>query len=123
MISPFPRAVICHIGGHLEVTCSTNESSFLNWNLAFIGTNDRVERSVTSNQQVQEIVNAHSTVFIFSRTSELGTLPLESTLEIFSVGKTLNGSTITCMESNSAMTQMAITTVHIVGDDSRLLYS
>ena len=61
-------------------------------------------------------------MFVFSRTSELGTLPLESTLEILSVGKTLNGSTITCMESNSTMARMAITTVHIVGEnDSKLL--
>ena len=122
MISPFPRAVICHIGDHLEVMCSTNESNFLNWNLEFLGTNERIERAITSNQQVQEIVNAHSTVFVFSRTSELGILPFESTLEIISVGKTLNGSTITCMESSTAMALMANTTIDIVGENnSRLL--
>ena len=78
------------------------------------GTNDRIERSVTSTQQIQEIVNMHSTVFLFSRASKLGTLPLESTLEISSVGQGLNGSTITCLESPSTM---VTTTVYI--DDSR----
>ena len=116
MISLSPRAVVCRVGDHLEMTCSVN-NTILSWEFVLRGTNDRIERSVTSTQQIQEVVNMHSTVFIFSRTSELGSLPLESTLEISSVGQSLNGSTVTCLESPSTM---AATTVHIVGEnDSR----
>ena len=114
-ISPSPRAVVCRVGDHLEVTCGVN-NSVLSWEFVFRGTNDRIERSVTSVQQIQEIINMHSTVFLFSRTSQLGALPLESTLEIISVGhdQSLNGSTITCLESPSTM---ATTTIHIVGEN------
>ena len=118
MISPSPRAVVCRVGDHLEMTCSVN-NSILSWKFVLGGTNDRLERSVTSTQQIKEIVNMHSTVFLFSRTSEFGSLPLESTLEITSVGQSLNGSTITCLESPSTM---ATTTIHIVGEnDSRFI--
>ena len=109
MISPSPRATVCRVGDHLEVTCSV-DNSVLSWEFVLGGTNDRIERSVTSTQQIQEVVNMHSTVFLFSRMSELGALPLESTLEIKSVGQSLNGSTITCLESPSTM---ATTTVYI----------
>ena len=117
-ISPFPRASACRVGDHPEVMCSSTNETILDWEFAFTGTNDRIVRTVTSTQQVQEIVPSYSTVFIFSRASELGTLPLVSTLEIGSVGLPLNGSTITCMGSPSAV---ATTTVHIVGEnDGRL---
>ena len=109
MISPSPRATVCSIGNSLEVMCSVN-NSVLSWEFVLRGTNDRIERSVTSTQQIQEVVNMYSTVLIFSRTSQLGALPLESTLEINSVGQSLNGSTITCLESPSTM---ATTTVYI----------
>ena len=108
-ISPSPRAAVCRVGDHLEVTCSVN-NSILSWEFVIRGISDRIERSVTSTQQIQEIVNMHSTVFLFSRTSELGALPLESTLEISSVSQSLNGSTITCLESPSTM---VTTTVYI----------
>ena len=121
-ISPSSRATVCRIGDQLEVMCSTNDS-FLDWEFVFAGTNDRIDSTVTSTQGVQDVHTSHSTVFIFSRTSEQGTLPLVSTLEISSVGQNLNGSTITCMESTSnVMAPMATTTVHIVGkNDGRLM--
>ena len=122
-MSPFPRATLCHIGDRLEVTCrGTVNESVLDWEIVLTGTvaNDRIDSTVTSTQQSQEIIPSHSTVFIFSRTSELGTLPLISTLEISVVLLPLNGSTITCMtESPSAV---ATTTVHIVGEnDGKLI--
>ena len=117
-ISPFPRASVCHIGDYLEVMCSITNETVLDWEFVFTGTNDRIDSIVTSTQQVHEVVPSHSTVFIFSRTSELGTLPLISTLEIAVVTLPLNGSTIMCMGSSSAV---ATTTVHIVGEnDGRL---
>ena len=76
---------------------------------------DRIDSTVTSTQQIQDIIPSHSTVFIFSRTSELGTLPLVSTLEISVVTLPLNGSTITCMADS--LSAVATTTVHIVGEN------
>ena len=60
-----PKAAVCHAGDYLEVVCNAT-NTIVNWDVAFVGTNDRIERSVTSTQQVQEIVTSHSTVFIFS---------------------------------------------------------
>ena len=108
------KTSVCHVGDQLEVICSITNETILDWEFAFIGTNDRIVRTVTSTLQVQEIVPSHSTVFIFSRTSELGKLPLVSILEISSVTPPLNGSTITCMGSSSAL---ATATVHIVGEN------
>ena len=116
MISPSPTAAVCRVGDQLVVMCSTNDS-FLDWEFVFAGTNDRIDSTVTSTTQVQDVRTSHSTVFLFSRTSELGTLPLVSTLEINSVGQNLNGSTISCMESSSVTVAMEVTTtVYIIGD-------
>ena len=118
-IAPFPNAAVCRVGDQLVVTCSTN-SNALDWEFVFAETNDCIDSTVTSTQQIQEIVPSHSTVFIFSRTSKLGTIPLVSTLDISSVGQTLNGSNITCTDSTS--NAMATIMVHIIGEnDSRLL--
>ena len=59
--------------------------------------------------------NALYTDFLFLRTSELGTLPLISTLQIISVTSSLimNGSNIACMESLSVALVMS-TTVYII---------
>ena len=118
-ISPFPNAAVCRVGDRLEVMCSTNESA-LEWEVVSVaGTNDHnIESTVTSTQQVQDVHTSNSTVLIFSRTSEHGILPLVSTLEITFVGQTMNGSTVTCMESTGrAMAPIATTTVHIVGEN------
>ena len=121
-ISPSPRADLCRVGDYLDVKCSINET-ILRWELVQIGRDAFVQRDITSTQKSQEIVTVDSTVLVFSRISELGAQPLESTLEISSVGQSLNGSTITCMESSTRdMAPMATTTIHIVGEnDGRLL--
>ena len=123
MISPFPKAAVCNVGNRLEVFCNSTESS-LRWRITFIGTNDHVERTMTSNTIFQEIVVVDTTVFNFSRTSERGNLPLLSTLVIRSVSQTLNSSTITCMESSTTLpvAPMATTTIHIMREnDGRFL--
>ena len=119
-ISPFPRAIVCDVGHPLEVTCrGTVNESVLDWEFVSTEGNNRIVRTVTSTQHFQEVVPSHSTVFIFSRASELGTLPLVSTLEISSVRLPLNGSTITCMTDSA----VATTTVHIVGENDGELSS
>ena len=115
MISPSPRAAVCRVGDSLAVMCNTNES-VVDWNIAFAGTNDRIDSTVTSNTQVQDIHTSNSNVFIFSRTSERGTLPLISTLDISSVTSSLNGSTISCMDSSSVAMEVTTTTVYIISD-------
>ena len=37
MISPSPRAAVCHVGDHQEVVCTATES-IVDWNVAFMGT-------------------------------------------------------------------------------------
>ena len=118
-IAPFPNAAVCRVGDQLEVTCSTN-SNALDWEIVFTETNDRIDSTVTSTQQIQEVVPSHSTVFIFSRTSELGTIPLVSTLDISSVELTLNGSNIICTDSTS--NAMANIMVHIIGENDSRYY-
>ena len=114
MISPSPRAAVCRVGDSLAVMCNTNES-VVDWNIAFAGTNDRIDSIVTSTTQVQDIRTSNSNVFIFSRTSERGALPLISTLDISSVTSSLNGSTISCMDSSSVAMEVT-TTVYIISD-------
>ena len=115
-LSPFPRATVCHIGDQLIVTCrGTVNESVLDWEFVSTEGNSRIIRTVTLTQQIQEVVPSHSTVFIFSRISKLGTLPLVSTLEISVVLLPLNGSTITCM--TDSLSSVATTIVHIVGEN------
>ena len=47
MISPSSRAAVCHVGDSLAVMCNTNEN-VVDWNIAFAGTNDRIDSTVTS---------------------------------------------------------------------------
>ena len=121
MVSPFPRAAVCHVVVKLEVMCSTN-GSVLDWGVVFAGTNDRIDSTVTSTLLVQDVHTymSNSIVFKFSRTSERGTLPLMSTLGISSVGLPLNASTITCTDSVSAN---ATTAVYIVGENDGIQIS
>ena len=114
MISPSPRAAVCHVGDSLAMMCNTTES-VLDWNIAFARTNDRIDSTVTSSLQVQDICTSNSTVFVFSRASECGTLPLISILDISSV-TSLNGSTISCMDSSSVTMEVTTTTVFIISD-------
>lgn len=115
MASPSPRAAVCHAGDRLEVTCTTN-ASILVWNVHFIGSNEHMQEIITSTIQVQVIERINSSVFIYSRISELQALPLTSELLIISVSSSLNGSNITCMELDNSASTMA-TTLYIIGDD------
>ena len=117
MVSPSPRAAVCHAGDRLEVTCTSN-ASILVWNVEYIGSNGRMQLQeiITSTIRVQGFETINSSVFIFSRVSELGALPLMSTLVIGSVSSGLNGSNITCMELDNPASTMA-TTLCIIGDN------
>ena len=65
----------------------------------------------------------NSTIFTFSRTSELGSMSgLISKLVIGSVSQDLNETNITCMEVGASTTKVA-TAVYIVGNASGRYYS
>ena len=120
-ISPSPRAAVCNVGDELEVTCNTNDR-FLTWNVTFITGNDRIIRTFSSTIKNPERVEINSTVFTFSRISELGSTDLISKLVISSVGQSLNETNITCMEVGALATKAA-TTVYIIGNASGRYYS
>ena len=74
-----------------------------------------VDSTATSTTQVQDICASNSTIlFMFSRLSECGTLPLISILEISLVTSSLNGLTVSCIDSSGK--EVATTTVYIVSD-------
>ena len=107
---------MCNVGDELEVTCNTNRS-FLTWDVIYTIVGDKITRTLSTTIRFPERVEINSTVFTFSRMSELGHADLESKLVISSVSQSLNGTKIVCKEiGESAM--MVNTTVYIVGNTS-----
>ena len=113
---PSPRAAVCNAGDELEVMCKTT-GRYLVWNVTFITGNHQIERILSSTIRNPERVPVNSTVFTFSRTSELGSIGLISKLVISSVSQSLNETNITCMEVGPSATKAA-TTVYIIGNIS-----
>lgn len=111
-ISPSPRAAVCRVGDRLEITCNATGRA-VTWNLAVIGATNSISRTLSTTTLNQAIVPINSTTLIFSRVSELGALPLISTLVITALSQGLNGTSITCMELGTA--SMATTSIYIYG--------
>ena len=112
---------MCNVRDTLEVTCSTS-ANFLTWNVKFIAGN-QITRTLSSTIRNPEIVGMNSTTFMFSRTSEVGSMSgLISKLVISSVSQDLNETNITCMEVGASATKVA-TAVYIVGNASGRYYS
>ena len=107
---------MCNVGDELEVTCNTNRS-FLAWNVIYNNSGEKISRTLSSTIRFPERVEINSTVFTFSRMSELGRTDLESKLVINPVSQRLNGTKIICKEiGESAM--IVNTTVYIIGNTS-----
>ena len=123
VISPSPRAEVCHVGDRLKVTCTITNStvSLLKWSVEFFsesGTNIRLSSTVSSSKVTADIQVMDSTVFTFSRSSGLRVLPLVSTLHINPVQGGLNGTTISCGEGRGDdPATSANTTVYITGNN------
>ena len=115
VMSPSRRAAVCRVGDSLEIRCTTTDR-FLTWRVILTGTTDRITRTLSSTIVNPEIVVINTTVFTFSRTSELGSTPLVSNLEIGSTGRNLNGTQIVCMEVG-ASSMKDTTTVYIIKDN------
>ena len=112
VLSPSPRAAVCQIGDTLEVMCTTSDH-FLTWMLTKSGSTYRITRTLSSTIRNPERVLVNSTVYTFSRTSELGSTDLVSKLIISPVRQSLNGTKIVCTEIG-ASAMMANTTVYII---------
>ena len=119
MISPSPRAAVCHVGDRLEITCNAT-GTIVTWNLAVIGATNSISRTLSTTTVNQATLSINSTTLIFSRISDLGALPLISTLVITALSQSLNGTMITCMELGTA--SMATTSVYIYGDSNSKYY-
>ena len=117
MLSPSPRASVCHAGGNVKVTCITPNSSLQQWKLTLMGMADpEHDISVSSNTIAVHRRRIDSSRVTVLRISAREAAPLISTLEISSVSRSLNGTlNITCMELGSN-TLMATTTVFIAGN-------
>ena len=114
-MSPSPRAAVCQAGDALEVTCTTSDH-FLTWILTKSGSIYRITRTLSSTIRNPERVVVNSTVFTFSRMSELGSTDLVSKLVISPVSQGLNGTKIVCTEIG-ASAMMANTTVYIIRNE------
>ena len=123
VISPSPRAELCHIGDRLEVMCKITSStvSFSKWSLEYIsesGTTIHLISTITSTMMFDDTQVMDSTEFTFSRSSGLGELPLVSSLYISPVRGSLNGTIISCGEGRGDdPANSANTTVFIVGNN------
>ena len=117
MLSPSPRALVCHTGDSLVVTCSVTESSLI-WRLILMGRSETIQHdipiaSTTIVIQRRMINSSRLTAF---RTSERGARPLITMLEISPVNEALNGTvTIACMELGT-LAPMETTTIYIAGN-------
>ena len=111
-ISPSPTAAVCQVGGTKEVICTTSDH-FLTWKLTKSGSTYPITRTLSSTIRNPERVVVNSTVFTFSRMSELGRTDLVMKLVISTVSQSLNGTKIVCTEIG-ASAMMANTTVYII---------
>ena len=124
MISPSPRAEVCHVGDSLEVTCNITNSteSILQWRVDFpseIGMTTHLSAIVTISTMHDQTTVLDSIIFTFSRSSGLRVSPLSSVLYIGPVRDAVNGTRISCSEGLDTNTGMTVdTAVFIIGNNS-----
>ena len=108
---------MCNVGDELEVTCNTN-GRYLTWNVIFTTGDNKIARTLSSNIRNPIRVEINSTVFTFSRMSEIGNSDLESKLVISSISQSLNGTKIVCKENDTSAMN---TTIYIIGNKSGMI--
>ena len=126
ILSPMMVALVCRVGDPLQLTC-TAPVEFIRWSIVVVNEHG-MEEEITairnsidlSPEPKERIIN--STTFTFSRTSAEDVSPLISTLSIDSVGISLNGTVVNCMDANNPMTSNS-TTIQIIGTISYISYS
>ena len=106
-------ASICS-GEHVVLTCFSNTSSFLAWNITFPDeTNQRSELryiSSTGHSTYQAPRTAFHTVFQFVRTS---IAPLISTLAVYNMTSSLNGTRVTCLDAEDNYSTISSSIINV----------
>lgn len=107
-------ASICS-GEHVTLTCFSNTSNFLAWNITFLDdTNQRSElRYISSmgHSTCQAPRTAFHTVFQFVRTS---IAPLISTLAVYNMTSSLNGTRVTCLDAEDNYTTISSSVINVI---------
>ena len=102
---------------NFTVTCSTNESQFLEWKVVVSQkSNSRLVSALGVANQVQPLL-INSTLFHISRISDNGTTPLISSMLISNISNALNNSVINCSEigMNGVKIETSTTRIYIPG--------
>ena len=109
-------ASICS-GEHVTLTCYSNTSTFLAWNITFLDdTNQRSElRYISSmgHSTCQAPRTVHQTVFQFIRTS---IAPLISTLVVYNMTSTLSGIAVNCLDVEYNFTVISSSVINVTDD-------
>ena len=106
-------ASVCD-GEHVTLTCISNMSKFLAWNMTFPDdTNQRPELRYISSMGTaacQAPRTVHQTVFQFVRTS---IAPLISTLAVYNMTSALNGTRVNCLDVEDNYTVISATIINV----------
>ena len=116
-LSPMMVAPVCHVGDCLNLTC-TASVEFITWSFRVVdeqgGDEEITIFSSTSDLSMPTVVN--STTFTLIRNSPQSVLPLIVTLSIDSVGISLNGTVVNCIDTRNSMIS-ASTTIQIIANN------
>ena len=101
-------APVCHVGGELDLTCSTTAARYLRWRFSVFNEQlqiTNIEMNINSlDASVQTAsIRVNSTSFISTRTSTQRASPLVSTLTIINVTYNLNETRVHCVEVDGSM--------------------
>ena len=109
---PTEEVSVCP-GNQLELTCSTSESMFLQWNLTIPHYEVTDTRVISASNMVGTVtpLQVPSVAFTFSITSAS---PLTSNLLINSTTGNLNDTKIICTERGSDLDRSSETNLHII---------
>ena len=120
-LSPMTVVPVCHVGDQLQIIC-TASLQFIRWNILQPNEQGTLAEPVNPVQinsrdanQMPRIITVNYSTFIFTRTSALGDLPLNTTLSIDSVNIDLNGTVVCCTDVANP-TSSASTTISIISN-------
>ena len=107
-LSPSTVAKVCRVGDDLKLTCNSNGSSFLRWNIPATSINSittDISRNINSDDVGQQTSNAtvNHTFLNFTRISKQRVMPLVTTLTFYNVSINFNGTVVRCMELEGSM--------------------
>ena len=110
-------------GGDITFECRTN-NSFLKWNITTYDADGNLnvtrDRVVSSSGQVVNSQPINNLSLSIARISDIGSLPLISTLMVPYVTAAINGATVNCTEVGSSIEEAAtmVTTIQVISTES-----